>query len=144
MAKLKNPSKTQQIKMLDRRWSAFVRSHGRCEHCGTTESLTDSHIIGRTYLKTRFDPRNNQCVCAPCHGTFESQPLMFARWVESTTCGEHVDSMTIQANSIAKPDYDLWFKVYEITIERGYSLEECRQWLGSTILMTSFDLMKLE
>lgn len=141
MAKLKNPTKTQQIKMLDRRWSAFIRSHGKCEHCGTTDNLTDSHIIGRAYIKTRFDPRNNQCVCWSCHGTFESQPIAFARWVESTTCGKYVDNMIEQANNATKkPDYELWFILYDAITKRKLTLEQSRELLDQHLMLEINDI----
>jgi len=144
MPKLSNPSKTQRVKMLDRRWSAFVRSHGRCENCGTREALTDSHIIGRSYVKTRFDPRNNQCLCFSCHGKFESQPVAFARWVEGTSCGQYVDVMLLQANnSVAKPDYDLWQNLYDHVVGEKMSVEDARQYLGQQVLLSSYDLLLL-
>lgn len=144
MPKLSNPSKRQQAAILDRKWSAYIRSHGRCENCGTTQNLTDSHIIGRAYIKTRFDPRNNQCLCFSCHGTFESQPIAFARWVESTTCGKHVDTMIVQANHpMAKPDYTLWARLYDEIMARGLTVENSREWLADNIMLTEYDLLRL-
>lgn len=141
MGRLTNPTKTQIVKMLDRRWSAYIRSYGKCEHCGTTNNLTDSHIIGRSYIKTRFDPRNNQCICAPCHGTFESQPIMFARWIESTTCGQYVDTMTIQANNtMVKPDYDLWMVLYNAITTKKLTVEQSRKYLGQQIMLSIHDI----
>lgn len=140
--KLANPTKKQLIKMLDRRWSAYIRNHGRCENCGTTNELTESHIIGRTYIKTRFDVRNNQCLCASCHGKFESQPISFARWIETTSCGKYVDTMIIQANNATiKPDYQLWLTLYDMTIKHKIELEELRQKLDQQILWSINDLL---
>ena len=130
--------------MLDRKWSAFIRAHGKCEYCGTSENLTDSHIIGRGYFKTRFDPRNNQCICFSDHGKLEAQPITFARWVESTTCGQYVDTMIIQANASPKPDYDLWVRIWDIIELRRYTLEQAREWLGQNIILNEFDLLKLQ
>ncbi len=144
MGKLTNPTKTQMVKMLDRRWSSFIRSHGQCEHCGTTNDLTESHIIGRSHFKTRFDPRNNQCICAPCHGKFESQPIAFARWVESTTCGQYVDTMIVQANSTVKPDYELWMTLYEAITTRNLTVEQSREFLGDQIMLTIHDINLLD
>lgn len=143
MPKLSNPNKKQLLKMLDRKWSAFIRAHGKCEYCGTTENLTDSHIIGRGYFKTRFDPRNNQCICFSDHGKLEAQPIAFARWVETTSCGQYVDTMIIQANAGTKPDYDLWAKILEIIEDRNMNLEQAREWLGNHILLNEFDIMML-
>ena len=130
--------------MLDRKWSAFIRAHGKCEYCGTSENLTDSHIIGRADFKTRFHPRNNQCICFSDHGKLEAQPITFARWVESTTCGQYVDTMIIQANASPKPDYDLWVRIWDIIELRRYTLEQAREWLGQNIILNEFDLLKLQ
>lgn len=141
MGKLTNPTKTQLVKMLDRRWSAYIRSHGQCEHCGTRDNLTDSHIIGRSYFKTRWDIRNLQSLCVPCHGTFESQPVAFARWVESTTCGQYVDTMIVQANNTTmKPDYELWMTIYDAITTRNLTLEQSREFLGQQIMWQTNDL----
>lgn len=141
MGKLANPTKRQLLAMLDRRWSAYIRTHGKCEHCGTTQNLTDSHIIGRAYIKTRFDPRNNQCLCWTCHGTFESQPIAFARWVESTTCGQYVDTMIVQANNtMVKPDYELWMVLYDAITARNLTVEQSREFLGQQIMLTIHDI----
>lgn len=130
--------------MLDRRYSQYIRSHGKCEHCETKNNLTNSHIIGRAYIKTRYDPRNNQALCAQCHGHFESQPIAFARWIETTTCGQYVDTMLIQANNtLIKPDYTLWFDIYDIIRLREYNIEQTRQWLGNNILWNTLDISKL-
>lgn len=145
MGKIKNPSKKQQVGMLDRRWSAFIRSQGRCENCGTANDLTWSHIIGRTYIKTRFDPRNTQCLCGSCHGKFGEQPTSFARWVESTSCGQYVDTMLIQANNtVAKPDYNLWMTLYEEITKRKLTVEQSREYLGQQILFSEYDLLLLD
>jgi len=131
--------------MLDRKWSKYVRDHGRCESCGTSQALTDSHIIGRAYIKTRWDVRNNQCICASEHGSYESQPLLFADFVQKSSCGIYVDTMIVQANNVsAKPDYLLWETIYDTVIEREYSLIEAREWLGQHILYSMVDLSKLD
>lgn len=74
----------------------------------------------------------------------ESQPIAFARWIDTTTCGKYVDTMSVQANNtMVKPDYALWVAVYDIIKERGLSLENCREWLGDTILWSELDLKGL-
>ena len=145
MGKLTNPTKTQMIKMLDRRWGAFVKSQGKCENCGTANDLTWSHIIGRTYIKTRFDPRNTQCLCGSCHGKFGEQPTSFARWVESTTCGQYVDTMIVQSNNASvKPDYELWMTLYEAITMKELTVEQSREFLGDQIMLTIHDINLLD
>ncbi len=148
MPKLSNPSKRQLRDILDRRTSAFVRAQGKCEadshisQCNDT--LTNSHIISRSYIKVQFDPRNIQCVCGTEHMILEKNPIMFARFVESTSCGKYVDTMIIQANASPKPDYDLWVRIWDITELRRYTLEQAREWLGQNIILNEFDLLKLQ
>jgi len=148
MPKLSNPTAKQKRKMLDRRWSEWIVSHGKCEAGSQIKTcnpcLTCSHIIGRTYVKVQFDPRNQQCICGTEHGILEHNPMLFAKFVESTSCGKYVNTMLVQANSMTKMDYDLWFDIYRIVNERGYSLEESREWLGQTIMLSTLDLSKLD
>lgn len=47
--------------------SLVVRSRGRCERCGSTQTLQAAHIIPRRYAATRVDPENAWCLCAGCH-----------------------------------------------------------------------------
>lgn len=147
MPKLKNPSVKQKIAMLDVRWGRWVRSYSCCEAqsffgvCGS--DLSWSHIISRTYLKTRFDPRNTQCICLSEHGILDKNPLWFSRFVENSSCGIFEDVMRKQAYSVVKPDYDLWFEIYKIVSEREYSLDDARAWLGQNVLLSIADLDKL-
>jgi len=141
MPRLTNPTNRQLKGILDRKWSAYTRSLGYCEACGSRTALTDSHIIGRSYLKTRWDPRNKQCLCAPCHGSYEMQPIAFARFVESTDCGKHVDTMVVQANANTKPDYQLWLTLYDLITQ--INPIEAREWLGDTILLHEMDIAKI-
>ena len=145
MPRLSNPTNKQAIRSLDNKMKPFVRNYGFCESCGTQQGLTDSHIIGCGHLKTRWDPRNNQCLCwNNCHSKSETQPMVFSQFVDSSSCGQYVDTMTVQANARTKPDYDLWFKIYAIIKERGYDLEQARQWLGRHIMLCELDLAKLD
>lgn len=136
----------RKIKQLDTKWREFVSAHGICESCGRPkDDLSWSHIIGRGHLKTRWDVRNLHCMCwFDCHQPYTDQPTAFSRFVESTTCGQYVDTMLIQANSNFKPDCDLWLQVYDIAIAREYTLEQTREWLGDNIMLSELDLLKLD
>lgn len=129
-------NKTTMKNALDKLVSGYVRTIGKCEHCGGSSVLQNSHIIGRKYLKVRFDPRNCQCLCAHCHAIFEGNPLAFATFVQSSTCGLYVDTMQVQAYDVShKPDYGFW----EITIKKAVAnqtpVEALRQALGQTIIL---------
>ena len=148
MPKLANPTNKQKRAMLNTRWSKWVREHGKCEMNGWAGKcqgdLTNSHIISRTYVKVQFDPRNQQCACGSEHGILGGNPILFSRFVEQSSCGQYVDVMLVQANATTKPDYDLWFKIYDIVTERKYNIEQAREWLGQNIMSTIYDLAKLD
>jgi len=83
-------------------------------------------------------------VCGTEHMILEKNPIMFARFVESTSCGKYVDTMIIQANASPKPDYDLWVRIWDIIELRRYTLKQAREWLGQNIILNEFDLLKLQ
>ena len=129
-------NKITQKNALDRICSQYVRSHGRCEHCGSKEVLQNSHIIGRKYIKTRFDPRNCQCLCAKCHAIFEGNPLAFSEFVFASSCGQYTETMQIQAYDVShKPDYDFWETTIKQAIKDHKPVEQLRQDLGRTIIL---------
>ncbi len=129
-------NKTTQKNALDRIASAYIRTIGKCEYCGSRDVLQNSHIIGRKYLKVRFDPRNCQCLCVRCHTIFEGNPLSFAEWVLSSTCGVYVDTMQVQAYDIShKPDYDFWETTLTLAVSDQKPVELLRQELGQTIIL---------
>lgn len=129
-------SKITQKNALDRIVSTYIRSHGRCENCQSKDVLQNSHIIGRKYLKVRFDPRNCQCLCARCHAIFEGNPLMFADFVASSSCGIYTDTMQVQAYDIShKPDYDFWETTIKQATKDTKPVELLRQELGQTIIL---------
>lgn len=141
MPKLSNPTSRQLRDMLDRKQSAHTRNYGKCEHCGTRDGLTNSHIISRKYIKVQFDPRNLQCLCGSCHGHFEGNPILFSEFVEQSTCGKYTDIMQIQGlDTKQKPDYELWIQVRNNIDSNHMNLEEARQWLGETLLWTTADI----
>lgn len=127
--------------MLDSRWSQYVRDYGKCEADSIGEALTWSHIISRTYIKVRWDVRNTQCLGAITHAKYEGQPLAFSKFVQDSSCGQYSDVMTIQANSMIKPNYDVWFAIYDYAIEHQLSLPELRELLGQQTILTEADLI---
>lgn len=129
-------NKTTQKNALDRLTSAYIRTIGKCEHCGSRDVLQNSHIIGRKYLKVRFDPRNCQCLCERCHAIFEGNPLAFAQWVLESTCGAYVDTMQVQAYDVShKPDYDFWETTLRQATADQKPVKILREQLGGTIIL---------
>lgn len=144
MVSIKQRSGKQKIDHLDNLWRKYIHSYGQCEAGSLYQPLTWSHIIGRTYLKVRWDPRNTQCIGALTHATFTDNPLVFSRFVDASSCGRYIDTMMVQAHSTAKPDYDLWKQIFNIVKERNYTLPEAREWLGDNIMLTEYDILKLD
>lgn len=64
----------------DRLFSQRVRTKGRCERCGTTDTLQCAHWISRRYAWTRTHPWNAFCLCARCHRWFTDHPTEFSDW----------------------------------------------------------------
>ena len=61
-------------------FSQHVRLVGKCEKCGTSQTLQCAHWISRRYAWTRTDPRNAFCLCAGCHRYFTDRPTEFSDW----------------------------------------------------------------
>jgi len=148
MPKIANPTKRQMRAILDRKWSAFVRSHGRCESdssvspCGGR--LTNSHIIGRNNIKVQFDPRNTQCICGSEHASFTLNPLIHTDYVRRSSCHQYEETVLLQSrDSMIKPDYEVWFKIYDIVTQKNMSLEQAREWLGQTVVHTVHDIPEI-
>lgn len=52
--------------------------------------------------------------------------------------------MTEQArDSMIKPDYEVWFRIYEIIKEEKLTLEQARKWLGQTVIHNVFHIPEL-
>ena len=65
--------------------SQIVRSKGKCERCGDTDSPHDhAHIIRRTYAATRTDEQNGWCLCKKCHYMVDNFGDEFAALVVKT------------------------------------------------------------
>lgn len=87
---------------LDKIVSAFCRSMGKCEKCGSTLFLQWCHIITRGISKLRYDRRNWFCLCASCHRHFHNKPLEFAEFVKKKK-GKEVYNWLIRESNNLKP-----------------------------------------
>ncbi len=68
--------KLWSIKKADIEFSKWLRNKiGKCEKCGTTEGLTNSHYIGRSQYATRYLELNCDCLCFSCHAYFEDRKM---------------------------------------------------------------------
>ena len=78
-----NSSKERKklIKQCDDLTSLIVRNRDkRCVCCGTTEQLTDGHLITRTCAIIRWDLTNNNCQCKRCNCLHEYRPERYTNW----------------------------------------------------------------
>jgi hypothetical protein len=113
--------------------SKAIRTIGYCEACGLKDypKLQCSHVISRTYKKTKYDPRNTQCLCASCHGKYTKEPLMFAQYVNNSTVGLYVDHMHEIANDTRfKVDHEYWNDLNKKIIAQELTVFEARDILG--------------
>lgn len=70
------------IAELDRLTSVSVRRRDRrCVTCGTALRLQCSHFYSRRHLRTRFDPRNCNAMCAGCNSRHNSDPTEYLRFM---------------------------------------------------------------
>ena len=93
-----------KIEAADTWFSKCVRKRANfhCEHCGKTETLQCSHIIGRRVKSVRWDGMNATCLCAGCHMRFTEQPLEHIRWLEKHLGRAHLDILQEKRNQILK------------------------------------------
>ena len=97
-------------KQSDILFSRQIRLVGHCEKCGSVENLNCSHIISRTVMHLRCDPRNAICLCYRCHiYWWHIEPLEAARWFESKWPGRY-DELLKERQNVRKVD---WKQVYE-------------------------------
>ena len=67
---------------LDRLVSVIVRRRGRqCVTCGETRGLQCSHFYSRRYLRTRFDLRNCNAMCASCNRRHDEDKEPYLRFM---------------------------------------------------------------
>lgn len=99
---MKKPGKTTLRNKLDRLCSLIVRGRGRCERCGSQESLQCCHIFSRIYNATRWLLENLLCLCAGCHFWGHKNPILFAEWVRKHLGEEKYKNLKEAHNQITK------------------------------------------
>jgi len=131
--------KKQSKKTLDNKattlGSQAIRTLNKCEvpDCNETryEQYQCSHIIGRTNLKVKYDPRNTQCICASHHRKFTNNPLLFAEIARESSVGIYVDHMREVSNATQyKVDHEYWIDFNKRIIAGELSVIEARDLLG--------------
>src|SRR4030066_243570 len=82
--KIKKPTKSQAMRMADRRFSEYwVKKIGHCERCGRKNTRLElAHFKGREYKIIRYERRNTLVLCgginiANCHVWAHNNPDLF-------------------------------------------------------------------
>jgi hypothetical protein len=78
------------------------RANFQCEHCGSTQNLQCSHIVGRRVKSLRWDSMNSTCLCAACHMRFTENPLDHVRWLEKHLGRQHLAILQEKRNTLLK------------------------------------------
>ena len=76
------PTRRSLTRKLDLAWSELIRSRGKCQKCGKTETLQACHIFSRNQRTVRWNPLNGLCLCAGCHFHSHQNPILFTQFVE--------------------------------------------------------------
>ena len=106
----RNKKKTLENK-LDKLWAEAVKikANYRCECCGKSNVLLNSHhIFTRSRKATRFELDNGCCLCVGCH-TFSSKlsahktPVEFTHWLEKTKGKKWLKTLQDMSNEVYKP-----------------------------------------
>lgn len=104
--------KTQKQKLKEKAdilFSKFIRSHGKCmamdwpgKVTPCSNQLQCAHRKTRTYLVTRWDERNADCLCAACHHFFHRNPNLhrdFVEWIDPGAW-EYLDNLLWQSDVV--------------------------------------------
>lgn len=116
MRRQKKGSHASMKRKLDKLFSQWIRSEGRCEwedgeHGGKLET---AHINSRTYLVTRWLPENALCLCSKHHFYAHQNPLEFAEFVRKLYGKTKYEALRRKAKtSIKKVDLEAIIKKYE-------------------------------
>ena len=87
---------------LDKAFSEFIRSAGKCQRCSSTEHLQTSHIFSRTYRSVRWDCMNAFCLCAKCHWYFHLNPIEHAEFAKFMLGEKQYEDLRRYAKRIKK------------------------------------------
>lgn len=106
---LKKHKKKTSRKTLKRKadaiFSKLIRSRGECERCTKTTSLQTSHIITRSNLHLRYNPRNALCLCGGCHMWWHKEPLEAITWYKEVYKKDY-KYLLKEKNIYEKPNYE--------------------------------------
>lgn len=116
------PAKTRRKRLvakLDEITSLYVRARdGRCVQCGSTEHLTNGHLITRAHYALRWDVRpdgNCHGQCWPENSYHERNPHPFTSWYVKTFGAEAYQKLVASDVPRKWSEIELQVKLDEIT-----------------------------
>lgn len=92
---------------LDPEFSKLIRQKGRCERCGSTNTLQCAHVITRVNKILRWDILNALCLCFRCHKFFwHDNPLEATQWFQLNFPERYKYLMEVKNTIIQRTDED--------------------------------------
>lgn len=93
--------KLWSLRFADYEWSLWIRIRDKkCQKCGSTENLTNSHFHRRGHNSVRFHPDNCDTFCLFCHAEWEAEKKgAYKDWKIKQLGQERFDSLEKLANT---------------------------------------------
>lgn len=113
-----------KVDKYDRITSQVVRASADyiCERCGIqNDTMQCCHDISRTYVITRYDPRNLLCMCASCHASTTKDPHLHVETFRRIKGSEENQLNRQRAHSgerLKKHEKEEIYKHYKKELER--------------------------
>lgn len=86
-------------------WSILVRlkAHGRCEYCGSTNTVQAHHIMPREHRGTSWLVENGVALCMRHHIYWaHKNAIAFTGWIIKHRGKEQIEILEWKANSVCK------------------------------------------
>lgn len=101
--KKKIKRKVPKLYELDRLFSLYIRAKANhtCEWCGKKCGMMHCHhgVVGRRYIRTRYEEDNACCLGAGCHNYLEDHPSINAEFFRKRLGSDRVEQLIIMAHS---------------------------------------------
>ena len=99
---MKRPNRKTLRNKLDKICGEIVRARGKCQRCGSKNTLQSCHIFSRIYNATRWLLDNLLCLCASCHFWSHKNPILFAEFVKKLLGEEKYELLKEARKQITK------------------------------------------
>lgn len=111
--KRKKTDRKRLISALDKIVSKIVIwRDGQCVQCGTTNRLTNGHLITRSCYSVRWDLRNCNCQCSGHNFAHENHPEYYTDWyIKRFGVADYEELVSDSRNHQKITDDDLEFEL---------------------------------